>query len=222
MELDHLMWLSPDVDAGVRELTASTGVAPVLGGSHPGAGTRNALLGLGEGCYLEVYGTDPAQGGGHHNGSRIAGLPTGLLTFCCRTDRLDDAVAAAAELGLRTQGPFDSARTTLSGQTLRWRLAFLEGNVHGNGLPFLIDWMDSPHPSGTAPSGCAWPGWSSATPTPGGCGRCSRPWTSRCRSKRAPRGCGPTWTPRAGRWSSTGPGWRRCPRSACTTTVETP
>lgn len=168
MELDHLMWLSPDVDAGVRELTASTGVAPVLGGSHPGAGTRNALLGLGEGCYLEVYGTDPAQGGGHHNGSRIAGLPTGLLTFCCRTDRLDDAVAAAAELGLRTQGPFDSARTTLSGQTLRWRLAFLEGNVHGNGLPFLIDWMDSPHPSGTAPSGVRLAGLVVSDPDPRG------------------------------------------------------
>ena len=60
-DLDHLVYAVPDLAAGVAAITALLGVAPSPGGPHPGLGTRNFLVSLGESCYLEIIGPDPEQ-----------------------------------------------------------------------------------------------------------------------------------------------------------------
>ena len=50
--LDHVHIFATDLAATVAEVTRLTGTRPVPGGVHPGLGTRNFLLGLGEGAYV--------------------------------------------------------------------------------------------------------------------------------------------------------------------------
>lgn len=59
--LDHLILAAPDLERTVAWLEEGLGIRLAPGGSHPTAGTRNFLLGLGDSAYLEVLGPDTGQ-----------------------------------------------------------------------------------------------------------------------------------------------------------------
>ena len=61
MNLDHILYVGPDLDELGRELARVGGVAASVGGTHPGQGTHNALVDLGPGQYLELMAPDPDQ-----------------------------------------------------------------------------------------------------------------------------------------------------------------
>ena len=52
--MDHLMVAIRSLPDGIAEFERMTGIKAVVGGKHPGRGTENALVSLGDGSYLEI------------------------------------------------------------------------------------------------------------------------------------------------------------------------
>src|SRR4051812_10884651 len=57
--IDHVILGIDDLQKGIAELERATGVRAVFGGAHPGRGTQNALISLGENHYLEILAPNP-------------------------------------------------------------------------------------------------------------------------------------------------------------------
>jgi len=162
LRIDHLVYAAVDLDAAVADVAARVGVRPAAGGRHVGIGTRNFLLSLApddeRGPYLELIGPDPTQ-------SVPAGTPLpfgidrldrpALVGFALGTGRLDAVVARARAADYDPGEPQGMQRATPDGGLLSWRLTRGNGgDGNADGLvPFLIDWLDSPHPSTTTPRG---------------------------------------------------------------------
>ncbi|MFJ6753183.1 VOC family protein [Streptomyces sp. NPDC091266] len=146
--LDHLVYATPDLDRTVAEVAALTGLRPVPGGSHPGRGTRNHLLGLGGGAYVEIIGPDPEQPA--PEGPRWFGIDAlagpRLVTWAVRVTGIDGHVARARALGHDPGDPVAMSRRTPDGGRIGWQLTPPASGADGV-LPFLLDWGDTPHPT---------------------------------------------------------------------------
>ena len=167
--IDHLVYATPDLDAAVEWMAAALGVRPTPGGRHPGLGTRNALLDLGSGAYLELIGIDDeagaAAGGGRPFGLDCIAGPR-LAAWAARAVGIDQCVARARRFGY-DPGPVQSmSRRRPDGTELHWRLTS-PGLQAVELLPFLIEWADdAPHPSRTSATGCRLVSFTGAHPDP--------------------------------------------------------
>ncbi len=153
--LDHLVYAVPSLDAAVEDLENRLGVRAVPGGSHPGEGTRNALIALGSGSYLEVLAPDPGQ----PRPARplwmgLEGLDRPRLTAWAIKARDVDGVLRRARISGLDLGPVTAgSRRRPDGSLLTWR--FTDPHVVlGQGLvPFFVAWGKSAHPADAAPGG---------------------------------------------------------------------
>jgi len=143
--VDHVVIGVADLQRGIAQLERLTGVRPAFGGSHPGRGTRNALLSLGARQYAELIAPDPAQGIRDQYDLPSFAEPR-LLMWAASTAAID---VLAAQLEARVE---PGSRVRPDGRVLRWRsLAVGEPGL----VPFFIQWdAESVHPSEDAPKGC--------------------------------------------------------------------
>ena len=159
-QLDHVIITVPDLEAGVAAVEEATGVRAVPGGSHPGRGTANFLLGLaptgwpeGAHTYLEILGPDPQQekpaDGTLPLDAHLATEPT-LQTWAIHPPAFLAKVAAANTAGIDFGEVQDMARDTAEGDRLEWRLTTRSPLPHEGAQPFLIDWGESVHPAEAA------------------------------------------------------------------------
>lgn len=161
--VDHLLLGVADLDKGIEWAEKLTGVKALLGGSHPGVGTRNALLSLGARQYLEIIAPDPAQTAyNFHLDLRSLAEPR-LITWAAASSDVDAVAKKAQGAGLQVFGPRDGSRARPDGKVLKWRTCGVESRFGSQGIepiPFFIQWAaDSLHPSQDSPQGCALEGF---------------------------------------------------------------
>ena len=156
--VDHLLLGAPALEKAMAWFADMAGVHPAIGGSHPGMGTRNALVSLGAQRYLEIIAPDPAQTQFNFQIDLRALTGPRLVTWAASTRDVDAVAAAARSAGFNVFGPRDGSRTRLDGSTLRWRSVGVHADFRAatvDPVPFFIQWAPgSAHPSGDSPQGC--------------------------------------------------------------------
>jgi hypothetical protein len=156
-ELDHILLGVSDLERGIAWFEVRSGVRAVIGGVHPGRGTRNALAALGPRSYLEIFAPDPAQADvSNPMVDRLRKMTEpGLVGWAIHTSDLKAVLNKTKAAGIAIENPRDGSRNRPDGKLLRWRSFALE-NDFSSVFPFFIEWAaDSVHPSQDAPAGCS-------------------------------------------------------------------
>lgn len=166
--VDHLVYAVPHLDAAATVLAARLGIRPSSGGRHEGRGTRNALIALGDRCYLEILAPDPEAlapdrprwfGVDRLRAPRLAG-------WAASGKELETIVADAARRGVRLGAVKTGSRRQPDGVLLSWRFTDPTEAVGDGIVPFFIDWGESPHPAGVAAGGATLVGLRAEHPDP--------------------------------------------------------
>ena len=154
-QIDHLVYATPDLSAGVERIEALLGVRATPGGQHPGEGTRNALIALGPTSYLEILAPDPEQP--KPDRSRRFGIDTlsgpRLVTWAAKGRNLTQTVNDARRRGVPLGDVISGSRRTPMGVLLSWRTTNQRAVIADGMVPFFIDWGTTPHPASSAASG---------------------------------------------------------------------
>jgi len=155
VQLDHLILTINDLDRGVADFERLTGVRPVFGGVHPGRGTRNALVSLGDGPYLEILAPDPAQPNPSSPMLGLRDVPS--LTpsaWALATTDLGEVRKRAEAASMSLTDIVGGSRALPDGSRLEWATLGVTEPAH-EWMPFFIQWRNPAlQPSHTSPQGC--------------------------------------------------------------------
>jgi hypothetical protein len=155
--VDHLLLGISDLDRGIAFVQQRTGVKPVVGGTHPGAGTRNALVSLAARHYLEIIAPDPAQTTYTRRFEVRTLTEPRLITWAAATSNIEGVARRARDAGYAAELR-DGSRVRPDGKKLAWRTLDITNSFGKDGvepIPFFIQWSaSSPHPSQDSPAGC--------------------------------------------------------------------
>ncbi|HKI04323.1 MAG TPA: VOC family protein [Thermoanaerobaculia bacterium] len=164
--IDHIILGIDDLQRGIEELERLTGVRAVFGGAHPGRGTQNALISLGEPHYLEILAPNPEDPGSAEASGELGKLTS--LTPIGWAARGEDLPALRESLrgqGVQIGEVRPGARNQPDGTRLAWRTLALSSPSPL--LPFFIEWDPvTAHPSATSPEGCRLTGFALEDPAP--------------------------------------------------------
>jgi catechol 2,3-dioxygenase-like lactoylglutathione lyase family enzyme len=131
--VDHLVVVVPDLAAAVAGYRA-LGFTVTEGGRHAVA-THNALVGLADGCYIELVAfREPAPA---HRWWRALQRGGGLVDYCVAADDFPADVERWRQAGVALDGPRAQSRTRPDGYVLHWTLAVPDDARQGV-VPFLI------------------------------------------------------------------------------------
>lgn len=143
--IDHIVYTVPDFDLSLADLEEKLGVKPMNGGRHLLHGTKNALINLGNQCYLEILAKDEENT--TFKGSRWMGLdlitqPT-ITRWAVKSPDIEKGSVILknyqSDLGQISSGE----RLTTDGSLLKWKMTLPRSTPEVDIVPFLLDWSAS-------------------------------------------------------------------------------
>ncbi len=166
MRVDHLVWYCPDLEQGARHFADRMSCEPAYGGVHPGEGTRNCLVALGDNTYVEILGRDPAQLASCLGSELMTLAGAGLYHWAVGGVELERVREQGLSVGLEASSLVEGGRALPDGRWLGWKLLGFRNHGLGALVPFFIDWMESEHPARRAPRGGSLLGMKALSPEP--------------------------------------------------------
>lgn len=140
---DHVQIAVADLAAAAVRLLVDHGLRSLAGGRHPGRGTANRIIPLGE-CYLELITIADEGEAAHHpaSGRVVQALAESTLfpVWVARVDGLAAERERLQRLGLPLPPLTEGSRTKPDGSRLEWRMQELVAQGEPSPLPFLIEW----------------------------------------------------------------------------------
>lgn len=160
MQLDHILLGIADLDRGIDQFEARTGVRPVYGGEHTSTPTHNALATLGSRQYIEILALRPdAPPDAPHSALMQTAVLSSLdtltpLTWAVSTRDIDQTAQLLATQGYSVTDIQPGGRQQPDGSRLAWKVFGIAAPDRKT-LPFFIQWEESfAHPAEKAPTGC--------------------------------------------------------------------
>lgn len=156
-KIDHIVYAVQDFDGAIDWFEKQTGIRPTFGGYHTTQGTKNALLDLGNQCYLEILAIDsnntkikPPRWMGIDQIDRPQLTRWSLKSGDLKSDS-DILKAHHSEMG-NIQG---GQRKMSDGSLLTWQLLMPLPTPKIELIPFMIDWQNSKaHPTSQLAKAC--------------------------------------------------------------------
>jgi hypothetical protein len=169
-QIDHIVYAVPDLKAACQDLEEKLGQAPLFGGYHPRYGTKNAVLNLGDECYLEILAVDEKNP--NVSAPRWMGVDLIDKPHVTRWALKSDDLAADGEVlrGYDSQmGKVQGGqRLTADGKLFAWEMQVPLAEPAVEIMPFMIDWqLSASHPCDALEEKCKLIGIHLGHPDPG-------------------------------------------------------
>ncbi len=169
-QIDHIVYTVSDLDAAMDTFETLLGVRPIFGGIHHHFGTKNALINLDNGIYLELLAADTNNTAvPRPRWMGVDCLTKNQITrWALRSNHLHTDSRVLQEfhpqMGLLKKGE----RKTIDDILLSWELSMPLPNPEVALAPFLIDWSKTEqHPTEMLPDmNCSFKGLSGIHPHP--------------------------------------------------------
>ena len=149
-KIDHIVYAVPNLDQALVDFEAKTGITPVFGGYHKNQGTKNALVNIGEGAYLELITID-------HENTMITPprwMGVDLITeaqvtrWSLKSDQLTEDSQALKAFDPQMGAIQGGQRNTAAGDLLSWMMIMPLAKPAVEIAPFVTSWgAESIHPT---------------------------------------------------------------------------
>lgn len=153
-KIDHLVYCVHNLEDGINFFKDNYGMQAVVGGKHLNEGTKNAIINLGNKCYLEILAIDEENT--NHTKDRWMGidqLTTSKTTrWAIKSTNLEVDKQVLLKYNNQLGNIENGLRKRPDNNNLTWKLTKPLSHPEVEVVPFLVDWSDSDsHPTDGLP-----------------------------------------------------------------------